>query len=104
MQPDNVLMHLNLGLAYQEVGQTQQAYEAFRRAVALKPDNPEALRLAASAAINLGRLDEARRDLEAARRLVPRHRGIQQMLQDLDTRMGTPTPAPQEPAPQTPAR
>jgi tetratricopeptide (TPR) repeat protein len=66
-------LYFNLGMAYAELEQTEEAIAAFERAVALKPQNAEnhfGLGLAAASA---GRLDLAVQALTRAVAVDPRH-------------------------------
>lgn len=60
-----------LGRALTSAGQAQAGAEAFARALALQPDDPEALEGSADLAIARGDVDDARRWLEALRRRDP---------------------------------
>ena len=84
LDPQHVTLHLNLGLSLLALDDIPAAYAEFQRAVALKPDSPEALRLAGGCALQLGKLADARRYLQEARRLLPQHPGIQQAVQLLE--------------------
>ena len=64
-------LHVQLGLQLGDALDYQGSIEALRRAVALDPDLPEARLELAKTCLYLGRRDEARPELEAARRLAP---------------------------------
>ena len=53
------------------MGQPARALDEYRSALAIRPDYAEALFGAARAALELGRLDEARRDYEHFVRIAP---------------------------------
>jgi tetratricopeptide (TPR) repeat protein len=59
VDPDNALVHNNLGLALQQLGQVEEALRHHRRAIALKPDMAEAHAGLGNAHRILGRLEEA---------------------------------------------
>jgi tetratricopeptide (TPR) repeat protein len=60
-----------LGTGYLLAMQPDRALEAYRAALAARPDYPEALFGAARAALDLGRTEEARRDYERFVRVAP---------------------------------
>lgn len=62
--PDNARIYAYLGAAWTEFGRTNEADEFFAKALALRPDMPEARIGVASAYIRGKRLDEARKLLD----------------------------------------
>jgi choline-sulfatase len=63
--------HYELGTGYLRARQPEPALDAYRAALAARPDYAEALFGAARAALDLGRLDEARRDYERFIQIAP---------------------------------
>ena len=63
--------HYELATGYLRAKQPEAALTAYRAALAARPDYPEALFGAARAALDLGRLDEARRDYERFVQVAP---------------------------------
>jgi tetratricopeptide (TPR) repeat protein len=61
--PDSAKIHAYLGAAAEHIGRRDQATESFKRALALRPDLPEARVGLARNDIREGRLDEARKTL-----------------------------------------
>ncbi len=70
--PDSWVAHLNLGVALDEAGETQEALPHLQRALALKADHPETLNSLGNVLNRLGRSAEARPLLERAVQLQPR--------------------------------
>jgi len=62
--PDNAKVHAYLGAAMEHIGQPDQAADAYRRALALRPDLPEARVGVAKGYIRSGQLGEARKLLD----------------------------------------
>jgi predicted O-linked N-acetylglucosamine transferase (SPINDLY family) len=65
--PRNAWVHYNLGISYRQLGRLDEAVEECARALALKPDFPEAENNLGSLLRSLWRIDEA---IEAFRRAV----------------------------------
>jgi protein O-GlcNAc transferase len=95
LQPRHVNAHLNLGMTLTEIQQKRAALDEFATAVRIKPDHPEALRMAGMTARELGLIAEARRYLQAALQLQPHHAGLRAALDDLPV---APAPAPSPPS------
>ncbi len=61
LQKNNPYAHYHLGLALDQVGDSEGSIKAFRRAIALKHDYAEPRNMLAAAYRRLGRMDEAER-------------------------------------------
>lgn len=86
LQPRNLFVLLNVGLSRITIGDTPGAYEAAKQALAVDPNQFDALRFAGGCALQLGELAEARRYLEAAQRQRPNNAALIQQLQLLSRR------------------
>lgn len=73
MQPDSATLHVNLGYALMEAGDTQGAQTALERAAALAPDNFDAPFLLGQIAMAQGRWPQAVERLRRALALTPDH-------------------------------
>ena len=71
--PDNPKSHFELAVIYARQGKYVRAIEGYRFAIALDPDNAEYRRHLGAAYQELGRLAEARKELDEARRLEAQH-------------------------------
>ncbi len=66
--PTNAAVQVNLGVAYEQVGQPTAAIAAYREAAALAPEDARPLELAARLEVEAGDWDSARRLLDRANR------------------------------------
>jgi protein O-mannosyl-transferase len=69
--PDSVLMHINLGRALAESGQTEKAITQYRTALQLDPDQPEVHNNVANVLLSKGRLQDAIQHYSTALALDP---------------------------------
>ncbi|MDG2306062.1 MAG: tetratricopeptide repeat protein [Candidatus Binatia bacterium] len=69
--PDDPWAHYNLGVAYDQVGQTEEALAAFGQALALNPEMMEARFNQGVGLLELGRNEDARGNLEAVTQIAP---------------------------------
>lgn len=85
--PDDAGVHNNLGVAWRDLGQLDDAVASFRQALAIKPDYVEAHYNLGNALRELGQLDDAvarfRRVLKIKPDYVEAHNNIGVALQDL---------------------
>ncbi len=81
-------LYFNLGMAYADLGQMDNAIAAFQRATTLRPDNAENHFGLGLVAVSAGRLDLARQALTKAVDLDPRHWDARIELARLDLDLG----------------
>jgi tetratricopeptide (TPR) repeat protein len=87
-------IHILVGIAHQELGETAKAGEAFHRAETSAPDPFAALRAAGIYYARKGLSDRARHYLEKARRLQNGDETVRALLADLDRPTAPSGPAP----------
>ncbi len=71
--PGSTLAYLNLGKEYEARGEDDRALEAYRRAMAVDPEDASLPHTAASLLMRQGRLDEAAEYFRTAVRIAPDH-------------------------------
>ena len=107
--PNNPAVQTNLGLAYLQRGWSAVAEQAFRNALALDPGMMPTRRLLIGVLVDSGNRDEARSQLEALLKQVPRDAGAWGLLGQIEASLGNLTQATQaflrslEQAPEQPA-
>ncbi len=86
IEPESYWANHKLGVLYHQAGRFDEALERYNAALAARPtrDNAEAHYDRALTWLALGKLVEARADLEAALRAQPGHVGAHVVLNDLD--------------------
>src|SRR5438067_920810 len=72
LQPTMLSAHNNAGNVLKHLGQVAEAFDAYRRALALDENNPATLYLLGVLTLEHNRLDMAARFLEAAYQRAPR--------------------------------
>src|SRR3989338_2663836 len=77
------LLHVRLGATYLKLGQTARALQAFNRALALAPDQPDALRWVAMLHASQGELEEAVAAYERILAAEPNDQFVLSTLADL---------------------
>jgi tetratricopeptide (TPR) repeat protein len=76
LAPDWIEAHINLGVAYYQMGQLEPARAAFRRAVDLDPQNGISLYNLGCVLEEVGEVDEAITHLRNAARIMPAHADV----------------------------
>jgi len=84
LQPRHVTAHLDLGIVLIDMRDSPAAMQEFETVLGLKPEHPEALRMAVLTAARLGRLEDARRYLEIARRVLPGNPDVESAAQSVE--------------------
>lgn len=96
LAPEMAAYHLQLGQAYEALGQTEDAAGCYERAVELEPENLEALRGAARAAVRLQACESAIEHLTKAVRINPDDALTHALLAEAYRCAGVPKKAVQE--------
>jgi Flp pilus assembly protein TadD len=81
----NASLHSNLGAVYGQQGRFSDAIAQFQKALQIAPDDPEYLTNLATAFRALGRIDDARRALQAALAAAPHYDPARVALEQIGT-------------------